>query len=381
MEIPANYWWTYNYHGWIHTEADLESNGQSFLMPDFPYIVTDEFFYGPSFVYTLPDVFPLSGLRNFSVQFELNNTDPTYCGVVRVGLFGESFSPVFTVKIQDRAWDISRAECGWTYHIRNASIHEHYIGNEYVHNVYDEFNRLYWDFINMTWSSWFVPSDGLNAGLPPSGSLSAFNSTIVPIEEVETARDVKYVVVTFGGFYYYQSFPLPPFRVHDIFLEYEVGGDIDTTLPFISSPQDLVYQVGQTGNIIEWNCSDDNPFRYWILDSDYYYLPWATNRRGGLWNDSVFTYTMSVDGLEVGNRSFLLILQDKAGFIVWDQVIVMVIEDPIISAFFSFVSANALYILITSIVALGCVLDLRSRRKAARLRGDAWSRSLKKQNH
>ncbi|MFW9810566.1 MAG: hypothetical protein ACFFE6_14400, partial [Candidatus Thorarchaeota archaeon] len=48
---------------------------------------------------------------------------------------------------------------------------------------------------------------------------------------------------------------------------------------------------------------------------------------------------------------------------------------------FSFVSANAQLILIISIVALGCVLDLRSRRRAARLRGDAWSRSLKKQTN
>jgi hypothetical protein len=339
MEIPTNYWWTYNYYSWTDTEADLESNGQSFLMPDFTNTSPVEFFYGPTYFYTLPDVFPLSGLRNFSVHMELNNTDAAYCGVVRVGLFGESFSPVLSVKIQDQSGERSSCECGWTYHIRNASIHEWYIGNEDVYHVYKEFSRPYPSFVNTTWSSWFASSDGLNATLPASDSWPAINRTMVPIEETETARDIKYVVLSFGGYYTYQYYPLPPFRVHDIYLEYEVGGIIDTTLPDLSSPPDIMYEVGQTGNTIQWNCSDDNPYRYWILDSEIptlYFVDWATNKKEGLWNGS--PYTQSVDGLEVGNRSFLLILQDKAGFMVWDEVIVMVTENPIVS----FVRSNAL---------------------------------------
>jgi hypothetical protein len=350
MEIPANYWWTYNYYSWTHTEADFESNGQSFLMPDFTNTSPVQFYYGPTYVYTLPDVFPLSGLRNFSVHMELNNTDPAYYGVVRVGLFGELFSPVLMAKIHDRMGATPLNGYGWNYYIRNASIHEHYIGNEDVDNVYSEVNQNYLEFINMTWSSWFAPSHGVNVSLPAYGPRSAINHTIVPIEEAETARDIKYVVLMFGGFYSYQYYPPPPFRVHDIYLEYEVGGTIDTTPPDLSSPPDIVYQVGQTGNSIEWNCSDDYPYRYWVLDYEHWYDFPGTIRIKGFWNGSL--YSVSVDGLEVGNRTFLLVLQDKAGFIVWDEVTVMVIEHP----FISFLKSNALIIGSASFIAIACIV-------------------------
>ena len=47
-----------------------------------------------------------------------------------------------------------------------------------------------------------------------------------------------------------------------------------------------------------------------------------------------------------------MILQDKAGFIVWDRVTVMVIEHPVIS----FIKSNALIIGSASFVAIACIV-------------------------
>ncbi|MHA1576095.1 MAG: hypothetical protein ACTSU3_01920 [Candidatus Thorarchaeota archaeon] len=361
MEIPTDrweYWWTY-------TETELQSDGQSIPMPTITNTSPVHDYYGPAYVYTLPDVFPLSGLHNFSVHMELNNSDPAYYGVVRVGLLDGQYNPVLTAKIRD--WDRLevRGGCTWMYYIRNWSIHTHTLDNEGASSYGTGYSGGRLEFANMTWSSWFDTSLGVNVSIPAYDLAPALNRRIVPIEEVETARDIKYVVLMFGGYYKYQYQPLPPFRVHDIYLEYELGGVIDTSPPLLIPQLDMVYEVGQTGNIIEWRCSDDYPYRYWVLDYEYSYSFPGTNRQEGLWNGS--PYIQSVDDLPVGNRTFLLILQDKAGFIVWDRVTVMVIENPLTI----FLRANAALIGITSLLAVVLVLRYLIARRAR-----PWSRNV-----
>jgi hypothetical protein len=378
-EIPTDPWWDF---WWTYTNISLESDGQSFPMPSMTNTSPVRDYYGPIYVYTLPDVFPLSGLRNFSVHMELNNSDPAYVGVVRVGLFDASYAPVLMAKIHDRDYLDSEGLCYLDYYLRNRTIHTQALENEQA----DDYSLRYFlgrmEFVDATWSSFFDPSYGLIGSISPLESLPRVNITFTPLEEVETARDIRYLVLMFGGYYAWQYQPLPPFRVHDIFLEYEVGGDIDTAPPAISSPADIEYQIGQTGNTIQWSCSDDHPYRYWVLEYERWWDYPGVIEKMGLWNGS--PYTISVDGLEVGNRTFLLILQDKAGFMVWDAVTVMVIEHPLMKAFnsfISFISANWLTILILSMVGVLCIIDVRDRREAARRRRDAWSRSLKKQTN
>ncbi len=329
MEIPTDYHWTD--YDWTYTEIELESDGQSFPMPNMTNTSYVENYYGPVYLYTLPDVFPLSGLRNFSVQMELNNSDSAYVGVVRVGLFDSSYTPVLAAKIHDRDYLDSEGLCYCDYYLRNLTIHEQIIENDQA----DEYGLRYFlgrmEFVNATWSSFFDPSHGLNGSISPlvwgDLVLPKVNVTFTPLEEVETARDIRYLVLMFGGYYAWQYQPLPPIRIHDIFLKYEVDGQIDTVPPVLNSPADIEYQFGQTGNKIEWNCSDDNPYRYWLVDYEYSYFLSGTNRKEGFWNGT--DYAVSVDGFPVGNRTFLLILQDRAGFIVWDWVTVTVLEHPL----------------------------------------------------
>lgn len=361
MEIPNDmwkYWWTY-------TETELQSDGQTLPMPSFVNsspVLRD--YYGPIYVYTLPDIFPLSGLRNFSVHMELNNSNPAYRGVVNVGLLDGQYDPVITANMVD--WDRLEAwgGCTWKYYLRNWTVHYFTLDILDYRNNERGYSSGWFEFVNATWSSWFDPMHGLNVSTPQYDAALetrlAWNGTIIKKEEAETARGIKYVVIAFGGYYKYQYHPLPPFRVHDIYLEYELGDIIDTSPPLLTPQRDMVYVVEQTGNTIEWRCDDDNPYRYWLLDYEYSYNFDGTNRHEGLWNGT--PYTVSVDGLPVGNRTFLLILQDRAGFIIWDRVTVMVIEHP----FISFLKMNAIVIGLASFVSLVCIICYWDDRRTSR---------------
>lgn len=347
IELPTDkwkYWWTY-------TETELQSDGQALAMPSFVNsspVARD--YYGPMYINTLPDIFPLYGLRNFSVHMELNNSDPEYRGVVNVALLDEQYSPVITANILDwHSWD-TFGYCTWKYYLQNGSTQRHVLDINDYYNYERGLLSGWVECVNGTWVSWFDPAHGLNVSTPQVESSietrPAWNGTIINIEEVETARAIKHVAIIFGAYYKYEYLPPIPVLVHDIYLEYELGGLIDTTPPLLTPQLDMVYVVGETGNSIEWRCSDENPYRYWLLDYKYSYHFDETNRKEGLWNGS--PYIVSVDGLPVGNRTFLLLLQDKAGFIVWDRVTVMVIEHP----FISFLKSNALILGSASFVAI-----------------------------
>lgn len=345
MEIPTESWDSQ----WVYTAVDLESDGQSFPMPDFASASPVSRYYGPAYVHTLSEPFPLSGLRNFSVHMELNNTNPAYYGVVYVGLLDELYNPVLMGYIADSSLDASQGVCRWKYYIRFPNVHAVNLGNEQAFSYDMGYGTGWMEYVNMTWSSWFDPLSGLNGSIPAYGPLQALNGTIIPASEAETARDISHLVLIFGA-HSGSQYTFPPFRVHDIYLEYEVGGDIDTTPPSLTPVSDIVYILGQTGNTIQWNCSDDYPYRYWVVYDERSLIGTVTHRIESLWNGSSITF--SVDGLEVGNQSFFLILQDKAGFLVWDAVNVMVIEHP----FISFIRSNALVLGIAVFATAVCII-------------------------
>ena len=346
MEIPTESW----DFQWEYAAVDLESDGQSFPMPDFTNTSPVSEYYGPAYVHTLSEPFPLSGLRNFSVHMELNNTNPAYYGVVYVGLLDELYDPVLVAYMHDWFWNEPQGGCRWKYYLRYPDTHRFALDNDQAFYYGMGYTGHWMEFVNMTWSSWFNPSYGLNGSIPAYGPMPARNGTIISAKEAETARDIRHLVLIFGGYYKFQYNPLPPFRVDDIYLKYEIGGGIDTTPPSLTPASDTVYIVGQTGNTIEWTCSDDYPYRYWVIDYEYSYSFPGTNRNESLWNGSSITF--SVDGLEVGNQSFFLILQDKAGFLVWDAVNVMVIEHP----FISFIRSNALVLGIAVFATAVCII-------------------------
>jgi len=359
------------YNPSINTEGILESDTQCLYMTNItePQIEYGHFYYGPVIMYDLPDTFPVSGLQNFSVQFELVNSNPEDRGVVAVGLFDETLSPVLAASCGDRSPDAS-VSLTWQYYPRNFAVLNYYFGEI----AYDYWLSKYekpLNFVNATWSAACIHGQGIRGNIPAFGVL---NDSIVAENDTEYNRAIKYLGLTIAGYYSDDFRPVPPFRIHDIYLEYEIGGDIDTSPPLLTPQLDRVCILGQTGNIITWKCTDDHPYRYWLFrEYDDLLL------EEGLWNGSPIS--VSYDGLKARNYVYKLYLQDKAGFLVGDYVKVRVIEDPFIKSFNSFIRANWQDILILSTVGIACILIIRGRREAARHRAAAWARSLYKQTN
>ena len=363
-----------SYDNWFDSKGIIESDGQSLHLTNITE-PSDEYgldYYGPVIVCDLPNLFPVSGLRRFQAQMEMNNS-AVNVSAVAVTLFDETLSPVLTASCRDRSSVQNGSSFSLQYYPRNFSILNYYFEkNLWQYGLGGVDESL--DYANTTWSASYIHNLGITGHIPSWGTMDALDGEFVAMNEVDTARAIKYLGVMIGGYYDNGFYPISSSRVHDIVLEYEIGGVVDTLPPVLTPQPDMEYIFGHTGNSITWNCTDDHPYRFWLFER-FQDLPLEE----GLWNGSPIS--MSIDGLELGNYGFTLLIQDKAGFIVGDYVKVYVIEDPIIIAIFGFVSANALLILVFSIVAIGCVLDLRSRREAARLRGEAWSRSLKKQTN
>jgi hypothetical protein len=343
----------------VNTEGVLESDGQCLYITNITELQGGYSWvhYGPTFIYDLPDVFPVAGLRNFSVQIELINSNPEARGAAAIGLFDENLGPILIASCRDIYPD-TEGDLTWKYHPRNSSFFYLDLGRDD-----DDFSifSFDWDmsFVNTTLSAAYSHDQGLLGSIPAYHTL---NSTIVTENDVECNRAIKYLALTVVGLYSFEYFPIPPFRLQDIYLEYEIGGIIDTSPPLLTPQPDRMYIQGETGNTISWECYDDHPYRYWLLDSlDYSYSGMSLSEEGP-WNRSRFN--VSIDGLRAGNYFFELCLQDRGGFVVTDWVEVMVVEDTFLS---DFVSTYLPPVLILSMVALVCVLDRRSRRKDASL--------------
>ncbi|MFX1603047.1 MAG: hypothetical protein ACFFCK_06130 [Promethearchaeota archaeon] len=91
----------------------------------------------------------------------------------------------------------------------------------------------------------------------------------------------------------------------------------DTTAPTLGHPADINYFVGQTGNSITWSPSDDHPSSYQVLLDN-------TVLTSGDWNSTTEDIIVSVDGHEVGEYNYTIVVADVAGNMASDEVIVTV---------------------------------------------------------
>ncbi|TXT57828.1 MAG: exported protein of unknown function [Candidatus Thorarchaeota archaeon] len=91
----------------------------------------------------------------------------------------------------------------------------------------------------------------------------------------------------------------------------------DITDPTIDNPGDITYDEGDTGYSITWDPSDTNPSSYEIFRNE-------SSIRSGLWNTSIETISIDVDGLTFGTYNFTLSVADIAGNTATDTVWVTV---------------------------------------------------------
>jgi parallel beta-helix repeat protein len=92
---------------------------------------------------------------------------------------------------------------------------------------------------------------------------------------------------------------------------------IDTTTPAIDPPDDVQYELGSTGNTINWNASDLDPSSYEIHVDGSIVLDSS-------WNGSNVEY--GVDGLSLGSHSVMIVVHDSSGNYASDTVIISVTD-------------------------------------------------------
>ncbi len=98
----------------------------------------------------------------------------------------------------------------------------------------------------------------------------------------------------------------------------------DVTPPSLNSPADISFQVGETGYVVDWIPSDNNPLIYSITRN-------GTVIGSGQWT-SGDSLVVDLDGLAQGTFLFTIVVFDQSGNFVMDTVIVEVLEAPTTSS-------------------------------------------------
>jgi len=90
----------------------------------------------------------------------------------------------------------------------------------------------------------------------------------------------------------------------------------DSVSPLLNSPLDVIYEEGETGNIIVWIATDNNPATYTVYKDGIVYETdsWITGS----------SISISVDGLSSEQYNFTIVVFDQAGNKAIDTVIVAV---------------------------------------------------------
>jgi hypothetical protein len=92
----------------------------------------------------------------------------------------------------------------------------------------------------------------------------------------------------------------------------------DEIIPTINHPDDVQYEVGETGFSITWTPIDDYPGSYEIFQN-------GTIVASGDWNTTSEDINIMVDGLAIGTYNYTIVIYDQAGNSVNDTVIVQVL--------------------------------------------------------
>lgn len=93
---------------------------------------------------------------------------------------------------------------------------------------------------------------------------------------------------------------------------------LDSTIPEITPPDDIVYFEGEVGNNITWVVYDEHPGYYEVSRNGTFYTY-------GIWNETSDSITICVDGLEVGVYLYDVLVGDSFGNNATDLVIVIVL--------------------------------------------------------
>lgn len=91
----------------------------------------------------------------------------------------------------------------------------------------------------------------------------------------------------------------------------------DGSPPTLSSPTDIIYEFGTSGNMIYWQATDQYPHTYQLERN-------GTVIESGPWESEIFA--INIDGLEIGVYNFTLTVCDEGGLCRSDTVFVSVVR-------------------------------------------------------
>jgi len=92
---------------------------------------------------------------------------------------------------------------------------------------------------------------------------------------------------------------------------------IDSTSPSLGHPLDIIYEFGTTGHEIIWSSSDLYPNEYTIYLDEVYFA-------GDTWTPG--SIVLDIDGLALGEYNYTIKINDTAGNLAVDTVIVTVVD-------------------------------------------------------
>ncbi|MHA1927522.1 MAG: hypothetical protein ACTSV2_02970, partial [Candidatus Thorarchaeota archaeon] len=104
---------------------------------------------------------------------------------------------------------------------------------------------------------------------------------------------------------------------------------VDTTAPVVSTPADIHYKEGETGNSITWDSSDLYPGSYVVSRN-------GSVIQTGDWNATNEQLVVDVDGLGIGGYLYLITFIDESGNSAIDVVLVTVLPQDFDGFFTSF---------------------------------------------
>ncbi len=256
--------------------------------------------HGPLYYQSFNDSITVGQLDWLEADIEVDGSSNTL-GAAAVFLFDENYKRVAILDVAD-SWtsqnDVA-AYAGWYTPQQTSTTTPNTWPTYTVPEPYHETLRMSFN------------TTGVFASIPRVG-----NFKLIDIEDIDLNRTISYIGVNLRTSDSFATCEI--LRIHDIRMQYRLlTSDEDTTPPVILALPDYSYELGTTNHFLTWTAFDSNPFFY-IISRDGEVLQYS------LWNGSCIV--LNIDGLDLGQYLFILIVSDASGQFSLDMLNVSVID-------------------------------------------------------
>jgi len=285
--------WDMNWMPWDIQNGSLTSDGSVLSVTS---VVSGTGWHGPVFEYELPQVLRVRDIDNFSAFLHADNSLNAYLGYEVLMLGDSNRTPVIFFSFHDGWADYRQGSFGVAYVFTDGT----YVGHGSGYPVgWTSFNGIM--NASYTEAGLLAYVDGFGEAILPGLTMSDFN------------REIKYIAVASAR---YGSAPLIPVQIDEIYINHLQPSEIPE--PFISQTEDISYEVGTAGHVIEWTIGNFVPTSYELY------------RDGGLLVSNAWpggtVISFNIDNLAPGSHNYTIIISGGSGVNVSDTVIATVTD-------------------------------------------------------